>query len=118
MRRLLSAKIRALPQASKARDRIELAKPGYRLIHRKADKTVTGTTVTVGKRKCRDVHENPDSGGSPAVDCYGSAAKPSAKPFRSTGIPMPCSGVWKTMKVADVPLFSVSRSCFSRITSA
>ena len=48
----------------------------------------------------------------------GSAAKPSAKPLRSTGMPMPSSGVWKTMKVAEVPLFNVSSSGFSRITSA
>ena len=31
----------------------------------------------------------------------GSAANPSPKPLRSTGMPMPSSGVWKTMKVAD-----------------
>ena len=48
----------------------------------------------------------------------GSAAKPSPKPARSTGMPMPSSGVWKTMKVADLPVFKVSRSGFSRITSA
>ena len=48
----------------------------------------------------------------------GSAAKPSSKPFRSTGMPMPSSGVWKTMKVAEAPVFSVSSSCLSRITSA
>jgi hypothetical protein len=35
---------------------------------------------------------------------YGSWSKPSLKPFRLIGMPMPSSGVWKMMKVALVPL--------------
>ena len=43
-------------------------------------------------------------------DQRGRASKPSAKPLRSTGMPMPSSGVWKTMKVADWPVLKVSTS--------
>ena len=48
----------------------------------------------------------------------GRASKASPKPARSTGMPMPSSGVAKTMKVASLPVLSVSSNCCSRITSA
>src|SRR5262249_30685585 len=38
---------------------------------------------------------------------YGSLSKPSPKPLRLTGMPMPSSGVWKMMKVADWPVRSL-----------
>src|SRR5690606_17683297 len=48
----------------------------------------------------------------------GRAAKPSPKPSSETGMPMPSSGVLKTMKKAVSPLESVSTSASSITTSA
>jgi hypothetical protein len=43
-------------------------------------------------------------GSSSARHHHGSLSKPSPKPFRLIGKPMPSSGVWKMMKVEVWPL--------------
>ena len=53
-----------------------------------------------------------------AQPLYGSAANPSPNPVKSTGIPIPSSGVWNTMNVADLPAPSALTMVSSRITSA
>ena len=60
--------------------------------------------------------ENPARRAGPLI--YGSALKPSVKPFRSTGMPMPSSGVSNTVKVASAPSFRLDSRGSSRITSA
>src|SRR5690349_4002386 len=48
----------------------------------------------------------------------GSLSKPSPKPFRLIGKPMPSSGVWKIMKVADWPVRNLLTRLSSMTTSA
>jgi hypothetical protein len=46
-------------------------------------------------------HAGADDEAHRASAPYGSLSKPSPKPLRLSGMPMPSSGVWKMMKVAD-----------------
>ena len=79
---------------------------------------VVGMAERVGDDAAHRLLGNVEPVEKPGAHGRGRASKPAEKPARSTGMPMPSSGVWKTMKVAAVPLRSVSSSGFSRITSA
>ena len=60
----------------------------------------------------------PSRNGADDPRSQGSLSKPSPKPFRLIGKPMPSSGVWKMMKVAVCPVRSLPIRVSSMITSA
>ena len=58
-------------------------------------------------RRLRIARLKPGMSARASATRHGSLSKPSPKPLRLIGKPMPSSGVWKMMKVADWPVRSL-----------